>query len=59
MDFKVNQVMCYTPNEKFSLFQMEPSKRICAEDAMKHEYFWDLPPKVHDLPDGKYFTVLS
>lgn len=38
---------------------MEPSKRICAEDAMKHEYFWDLPPKVHDLPDGKYFTVLS
>lgn len=39
------------PELSTRLLQMEPSKRICAEDAMKHEYFWDLPPKVHDLPD--------
>ncbi|XP_052829424.1 cyclin-dependent kinase 14 isoform X2 [Octopus bimaculoides] len=34
-----------------SLLQMEPSKRISASNAMKHEYFWDLPPKIHQLPD--------
>ena len=32
--------------------QMEPTKRISAKAAMKHEYFTDLPPKIHELPDG-------
>ena len=29
-------------------------KRISAQAAMKHEYFMDLPPKIHDLPDGNF-----
>lgn len=32
--------------------QMEPCRRLSAKLAMKHEYFRDLPPKIHDLPDG-------
>lgn len=32
--------------------QMCPHKRISAQAAMKHEYFMDLPPKIHDLPDA-------
>lgn len=32
---------------------MEPSKRISAAQARRHEYFMDLPPKIHDLPDGE------
>ncbi|KAL8576611.1 Cyclin-dependent kinase 14 [Nucella lapillus] len=30
--------------------EMEPSKRISAAVARQHEYFMDLPPKIHDLP---------
>lgn len=32
--------------------EMEPSKRISAAQARRHEYFMDLPPKIHDLPDA-------
>lgn len=32
--------------------QMDPRKRISAKDAMRHEYFCDLPPKIHELPDA-------
>lgn len=31
---------------------MDPKKRISARAAMKHEYFCDLPTKIHELPDG-------
>ncbi|KAL4217160.1 Cyclin-dependent kinase 14 [Mactra antiquata] len=31
--------------------QMDPKLRITAKAAMKHEYFSDLPPKIHELPD--------
>ncbi|KAK3582637.1 hypothetical protein CHS0354_001682 [Potamilus streckersoni] len=33
------------------LLQMPPNKRISARAAMKHDYFMDLPPKIHELPD--------
>lgn len=32
--------------------QMQPQFRISAEAAKRHEYFQDLPPRIHDLPDG-------
>ncbi|GFN89567.1 cyclin-dependent kinase 14-like [Plakobranchus ocellatus] len=32
--------------------QMQPEYRISAEAAKRHEYFQDLPPRIHDLPDG-------
>lgn len=32
--------------------EMEPSKRISAAQARRHEYFLDLPPKIHELPDA-------
>ncbi|XP_070185640.1 cyclin-dependent kinase 14-like isoform X2 [Littorina saxatilis] len=31
--------------------EMEPIKRIPASKARHHEYFMDLPAKIHDLPD--------
>ncbi|KAL5006114.1 hypothetical protein ScPMuIL_017272, partial [Solemya velum] len=31
--------------------QMPPLKRISAQKALKHEYFDDLPPKIHELPE--------
>ncbi|XP_046556004.1 cyclin-dependent kinase 14-like [Haliotis rubra] len=34
------------------LLQMEPCRRLSAKLAMKHDYFRDLPPKIHDLPDS-------
>ncbi|WAR10007.1 CDK14-like protein [Mya arenaria] len=30
--------------------QMDPKKRISAREAMTHDYFCDLPPKIHELP---------
>lgn len=32
--------------------EMEPTKRISAAQARRHEYFTDLPPKIHELPDA-------
>lgn len=32
--------------------QMCQHKRISAQAAMRHEYFMDLPPKIHELPDA-------
>ena len=31
---------------------MQPQFRISAEAAKRHEYFQDLPPRIHDLADG-------
>ena len=39
--------------------QMEPIKRISAAMARHHDYFMDLPPKIHDLPDGQFLRVLD
>ncbi|ESO99702.1 hypothetical protein LOTGIDRAFT_141710, partial [Lottia gigantea] len=36
--------------------QMDPSKRISAQLAMKHEYFHDLPPKIQDIQDGRFIS---
>lgn len=33
-----------------NFLEMEPSKRISAATARHHDYFMDLPPKIHDLP---------
>ncbi|XP_076458434.1 cyclin-dependent kinase 14-like [Babylonia areolata] len=33
-----------------SLLQMEPCKRISSAEASHHDYFMDLPAKLHDLP---------
>ncbi|KAK3082735.1 hypothetical protein FSP39_003818, partial [Pinctada imbricata] len=44
----------FIPNAEslaLKLLQMAPPKRISAHQAMRHEYFGDLPPKIHDLPD--------
>ena len=35
------------------LLQMDPKRRISARVAMRHEYFCDLAPKIHELPEGK------
>jgi hypothetical protein len=39
---------------------MDPRQRISAKAAMWHDYFCDLPTKIHDLPEGidclYYFT---
>eukprot|EP00105_Crassostrea_gigas_P029807 XP_011451861.1 PREDICTED: cyclin-dependent kinase 14 [Crassostrea gigas] len=32
--------------------QMIPSRRVYAHQALHHEYFGDLPPKLFELPDG-------
>ncbi|CAG2249650.1 CDK14 [Mytilus edulis] len=32
--------------------QMCPQKRISAQSAMRHEYFNDLPQKIHEIPDA-------
>ncbi|XP_076441182.1 cyclin-dependent kinase 14-like isoform X2 [Babylonia areolata] len=32
--------------------EMEPTRRISAVVARQHEYFLDLPPKIHELPDA-------
>lgn len=39
--------------------QMIPSRRISAHQALHHEYFGDLPPKLFELPDGMqvYFVL--
>ena len=34
------------------LLQQQGNKRIRAENALRHRYFADLPPKLHDLDDG-------
>ncbi|XP_041374809.1 cyclin-dependent kinase 14-like [Gigantopelta aegis] len=39
------------PDLASKLLQMEPTKRLSADSAMKHEYFSDLPPMIHALPD--------
>ena len=40
---------------------MHPYRRISARAAVDHDYFKDLPPKIHELPDGilvlKSFTL--
>ena len=35
------------------LLQLEPRKRISAKASMRHQYFDDLPQKIHELSDGK------
>lgn len=39
--------------------QMIPSRRVYAHQALHHEYFGDLPPKLFELPDGMqvYFVL--
>lgn len=34
------------------LLQMHPYRRISARAALNHDYFKDLPPKIHELPDA-------
>lgn len=36
-----------------SLLQLDPTRRLGAEDALRHPYFKGLPPKLLELPDGK------
>jgi len=33
------------------LLQVQPRRRILAKSAMRHQYFNDLPIKIHDLPE--------
>jgi hypothetical protein len=37
------------------LLQQRAQKRIGAEQALRHRYFSDLPPKIHELGDGEKF----
>lgn len=36
-----------------ALLQLDPLKRLGAEEAMSHRYFDGLPKKLLELPDGK------
>lgn len=36
-----------------ALLQLDPIRRIGAEDAMTHRYFDSLPRKLLELPDGR------
>jgi hypothetical protein len=33
--------------------QLDPTKRLEADEALQHKYFSDLPPKIYELPHGK------
>ncbi|KAH3826852.1 hypothetical protein DPMN_128764, partial [Dreissena polymorpha] len=47
--------LAYIPHAEslVNLFlQMDSRKRISSLQAMKHQYFCDLPPKIHELPDA-------
>ena len=35
------------------LLQPKAGKRIGAEQALRHRYFSDLPPTIHELSDGE------
>ena len=35
------------------MLQQRAGKRVGAEQALRHRYFSDLPPSIHDLGDGK------
>lgn len=37
-----------------ALLQLDPQKRLGAEDAMTHRYFEGLPKKLLELPDGEF-----
>ena len=36
-----------------AFLQLNPDKRIGAEEALHHQYFAQLPKKLYELPDGK------
>ena len=36
-----------------ALLQVNPKKRIGAEEALQHQYFRSLPQKLYELPDGE------
>ncbi|XP_024081538.1 cyclin-dependent kinase 14 isoform X2 [Cimex lectularius] len=45
-------------NMASSLLQLNPDKRIGAEDALRHKYFASLPKKLYELPDeASIFSV--
>ena len=48
--------LLYIHHVIWTLFQMRPHDRISARAALSHDYFKDLPPKIHELPDGKLLT---
>ena len=35
------------------LLQPKAAQRLSAEDALRHHYFAELPPAIHDLGDGE------
>ena len=35
------------------LLQPKAAQRMSAEQALRHRYFAELPPAIHDLGDGK------
>ena len=48
--------LLFIPNAEsmaVQFLQMIPSRRISALQALHHQYFGDLPPKLFELPDGK------
>ena len=46
------------PSSMLNCLQLEPRKRILAQDALHHQYFSDLPAKIYDLPDGNCFRQI-
>lgn len=42
-----------------SLLQLNPLRRLGAEEAMVHPYFNELPRKLLELPDGKSFAIFN
>lgn len=41
-------------NMATGLLQLNPLKRLGADEALRHPYFKGLPQKLLELPDGKY-----
>ncbi|KAL1128960.1 hypothetical protein AAG570_013494 [Ranatra chinensis] len=46
-------------NMATALLQLNPDKRIGAEEALRHKYFSSLPRKLYELPDGKSVTLFG
>ena len=43
----------FAENLANQLLQQRAQKRIGAEQALRHRYFSDLPPKIHEIGDGE------
>ncbi|ODM99442.1 Cyclin-dependent kinase 14 [Orchesella cincta] len=50
--------VAHAENVAAAFLQLDPSKRLEADEALQHKYFSDLPPKTYELPhETSIYTV--